>query len=136
MILFICTGNTCRSPMAAAFAEKMGLPAQSAGLSPYPGAPATKEACLAAQRRGCDLSGHRARAVTPDMLHEAEKIYAMTESHARILRMLSPENAGKIFVLSPPVPDPFGGSDADYEICAQKIQQGLREIILSERRYL
>lgn len=128
MILFICTGNTCRSPMAAAFAEKMGLSAQSAGLSPFPGAPATKEAIRAAQRRGCDLSGHRARAVTVDMLHEAEKIYAMTESHARMLRMLSPENAGKIFVLSPPVPDPFGGSDEDYEACAKTILRGLEMI--------
>ena len=83
MILFVCTGNTCRSPMAAAMARKMGLQAESAGLSAFPGMPATPQALRAAQRHGGDLAGHRARMVDAEMVKRADAVIAFWDGASR-----------------------------------------------------
>ena len=119
MILFVCTGNTCRSPLAAALARKTGWDAESAGLYAVPGAPATPPARRAALRHGADLSAHRARPLTDALAARAEKILVMTPDHAAALRARFPQCAGKISVLSPAIPDPYGGDDGDYERCVQ-----------------
>lgn len=126
MLLFICTGNTCRSPMAAALARKMGWDAQSAGLYPVPGASATLQAQRAAGLHGADLSRHRAQPVTLPLLRQAEHIYVMTAGHAQIVLSLFPECAGRLSILSPQIPDPFGGDDRDYAHCAQMILDALK----------
>ena len=125
MLLFVCTGNTCRSPMAAALARRMGLDAQSAGLAAQPGAPATPQAQRAVLPLGTELSTHRAQRVTPALMAGAERVYAMTEAHAEALRAHYPAFADKIFVLRPPIPDPYGGDDQVYARCAQMILQAL-----------
>ena len=125
MLLFVCTGNTCRSPMAAALARRMGIDAQSAGLAPWPGAPATAPAQRAAARLGADLSAHRAQAVTPALMAGAERVYAMTQAHADALRSRFPAYADRVFVLRPQIPDPYGGDDHVYAQCAQMLIQAL-----------
>ena len=126
MILFVCTGNTCRSPMAAALAKIRGVGADSAGLIVVPGSPAAVPAMRAIARRGGDLSGHRAKPVTAELIESAENVYAMTKGQASRLRSLFPESWEKIEALHPEVPDPYGGDETEYELCAEKILVGLK----------
>ena len=126
MILFVCTGNTCRSPLAAALARARGIDAQSAGIFAHDGDPATPQAQRAAKRHGADLSAHQARAVRADMLKRAEWVYVMTPSHAQALRDAFPACADRVRVLWPPIPDPFGGDDGDYERCAQALLSAMK----------
>ena len=128
MILFVCTGNTCRSPMAAAMARKMGLQAESAGLSAFPGMPATPQALRAVQRHGGDLAGHRARMVDAEMVKRADLICPMTRSHALCLLERFPGCAGKIILPDPEIPDPYGGDDRVYESCIQSLIEMVGEL--------
>ena len=118
MILFVCTGNTCRSPMAAALARLRGMDADSAGLSAAPGAPASPGAVRAMAAYGVDLSGHRAKQVNADLIRRADRIYVMSPAHAAHLLSHFPQAAGKTHVLSPVIPDPFGQDDVTYALCA------------------
>ena len=128
MILFVCTGNTCRSPMAAAMALKMGLQAESAGLSAFPGMPATPQAIRAAHRHGADLTAHRARMADGEMIERAERIFPMTRGHAIALLERFPHCAGKIILPSPEIPDPYGGDDAVYEACIRSLIEMIGKI--------
>ena len=126
MILFVCTGNTCRSPLAAALARSRGVDAQSAGLMAWPGSPATPEAVRAAYRHGADLTGHQAQPVTEALLRKAETVWVMTPSHEEALALRFPEYAAKVRVLEPSIPDPFGGDDAAYERCALRLLDAMQ----------
>ena len=126
MILFVCTGNTCRSPLACALARAAGVDAQSAGLAAAPGSPASPRAVRAARRYGADLSGHRARQVDEDMVNRADAIWVMTENHRLALCAMYPWRESRIDVLEPPIPDPYGGDDEVYDKCAQRILLALR----------
>lgn len=127
MILFVCTGNTCRSPMAAALARHLGgIEADSAGLAASPGAAATPAAVSAAADWGADLHSHAAKQVSRELVAAARRVYAMTESHAQYLRALFPDQAAKITAFSPPIPDPFGGDEAVYAHCAQALVSALK----------
>ena len=85
-ILYVCTGNTCRSPMAEgitnAIAKEEGkeILALSAGLYPLVGEPVSEEAVVATSKR-TDISSHKARLVTKELLEAADQVWAMTESH-------------------------------------------------------
>ena len=126
MILFVCTGNTCRSPLAQAIAALHGVEADSAGLSAFPGAPASRHAQMAIQKLGGDLSAHRAQIVSESLLQKARLIFPMTESHALVLRQYFPAHAHKIRLLSPQIPDPFGGNLQEYEACAHQLTLALQ----------
>ena len=126
MILFICTGNTCRSPMAAALARSRGIDAESAGISAWPGSPASEKAIRSAALHGADLSNHKARQVTEEMLKEADQVWVMTGSHWEALNMRFGDLAAKADVLYPEVPDPYGGDDAAYARCALRLLDSMK----------
>lgn len=131
-VLFICTGNTCRSPMAAALgnalAGRMGLEleCESAGLAAEEGVPASPQAVAVTAEKGIDLSKHRARQVTPELLESAAAVFVMTPGHREWLRAAYPPAAEKIRLLSEePVADPYGGSVEEYRRCAEQMEKAI-----------
>jgi protein-tyrosine-phosphatase len=84
-VLFVCTGNICRSPFAEAVARAEGLDVESAGLEAYAGAGPTDDAIAVARERGYDLSSHHARPLTEEMLQRADVVVGMTAAHVSAL---------------------------------------------------
>ncbi len=144
VILMVCTGNTCRSPMAETllraqlgerFAE-LFVPGQSppvvtvsAGLSAYPGGNASPEAVSAMHARGLSLKDHQSRPVTPRLLKQADLVLTMTASHRQAILQRWPEAAAKTFLLSKngrDVADPYGGTAPMYVACAEEIERFLK----------
>jgi protein-tyrosine-phosphatase len=127
LILFVCSGNTCRSPMAAAIANALGTPrlrAESGGLAPRVGAPMTSESHTALAELSVDPPRHEARAVTAEQVAAAAAIYCMTESQRAALVQQFPEAAAKVRCLDPAgdIPDPIGHGLGVYGEVARRIQ--------------
>lgn len=145
-ILFVCTGNTCRSPMCEGFFRKLvrdakttDLHCQSAGISACAGAPASPNAEEVMKTFGVDLSGHRAAALSARLVAEADRIVAMTESHRRAILAQYPDAGKKLFLLNefhsdPSVPrdvaDPFGGNAEVYRKCFGEMKGALENLFL------
>lgn len=139
-ILFVCSGNTCRSPMAAgvmrSLVRRAGLgdvvEIASAGTAVQAaGAPASPLALAAAASRGHDLSGHRARALAAADLARATHPVAMAASHLPAMRALAPPDlAGRPrLLLAHDVDDPWGGTARDYERALGLIEAGCDELL-------
>lgn len=128
-IVCVCTGNTCRSPMAAALLGRLlpGVEVTSAGLYAEDGAPASYHALLAMDDMGVDISGHMARRFRPGM-GEGALLLAMTRSQARALRALCPEAKVELFLGDEEVPDPFGRGMEAYERTARVLEEGAQAI--------
>lgn len=136
-ILFVCTGNTCRSPMAAALMNKIAenndldISADSAGIYADAGEPASDEAIAVMSDYGIDLSSHSSRNITDNMIAESDLILTMTEGHKMMTSALAPD---KIFTICEfagydgDIIDPFGGDVEEYEETAEAIYDCLTEI--------
>src|SRR5205823_3101353 len=148
-ILFVCSGNTCRSPMAEALTrqllakklgvseadlEKKGLSVISAGSFAMPGTKAAAPAIEALKPLGADLSRHRSRPLSVELIHQADVIYVMSKNHAQAVTALVPSAAEKVVTLDPEhdIDDPIGGDLVLYQTLAGQLQT-LIEHRLEER---
>jgi protein-tyrosine-phosphatase len=122
-VLFVCTGNTCRSPFAAAVARREGLEAESAGLSAFEGSTPPEDAVAVAAEYGVDLGAHRAQRLTPALLDEADVVVAMTGDH---LRAIASDKAR--LLVDADVDDPIGGGIDAYRRAYGQIESGVRAL--------
>jgi glycine hydroxymethyltransferase len=143
-ILFICTGNVCRSPMAEALfrhatAGRGEFRVLSAGLGAVDGQPPTAHSVRAMRERGIDISGQRSRALTTALLQQADYIFGMTRSHVEAIGLLYPQATEKTFLLREfddsledferDISDPIGGSYEVYEACRDQIEHGIASLL-------
>ncbi len=146
LFLFVCSGNTCRSPMAEVIArdilaqergirpenleQETGVHFLSAGLTANDFSPANPMARKVVKAMGLSLTSHISHPVTPKLLEYADRIFCMTPAQARELLSIMPEISYKVFTLAQKtggISDPFGGSIEVYETCARQIREELEK---------
>lgn len=142
-ILFVCSGNTCRSPLAEVITRRLlqerewsHVQVESAGTSALPGAHASEGARQAAEEIGLDLSGHRSRLLTPERVAEADIVLGMTSRHVRAVQELG--GGDKVALLTEflndgepgeGIEDPFGGTAEDFARARDRIQEAVRGLL-------
>ena len=140
-ILFVCTGNSCRSPRAELYFNRIArekncdIQAFSAGIYAYDGNPISLSAENVMAKLGIDAAGFRTTAFTPKRAEEFDLLVGMTRTHASLMRFIAPEAGDKVRTLIPgaDVPDPYGGSVEEYrevfDFMRPHLEQLLTEII-------
>jgi protein-tyrosine phosphatase len=147
MVVFVCTGNTCRSPLAEGLFKKLlseqlgcrpdalsskGFDISSAGLAAFPGGEAAPEAITVGGEWGVDLRKHASRVLTPSLAHQADWIVAMTESQRVLLPEFVPGSEARLRLLcaeGTDVADPIGCDLEVYRQCARQIHSGLQRLV-------
>jgi protein-tyrosine phosphatase len=143
-IVFVCTGNTCRSPLAEGLCRrlladklgcavtdlaKQGFCVQSAGLAAMMGMEAAPEAVAVAGELGADLIGHGSRPLSMEMLLRADRLFAMTASHLRLLHEVGGAFPRLLAPSGEDVADPIGGTPEVYRECALQIRSYLEKLL-------
>ena len=140
--LFVCTGNTCRSPMAAGMFRRMlarrlscapselpnyHIEVRSAGTFAGGGSPSSPEAIEVMRRREIDITAERSTRLSPELIEQADRIYVMTRSHAKAVTAIVPSAEEKTQLLSEDgdIDDPIGAGVSVYESYAAKIEKAL-----------
>ncbi len=140
-ILFVCSGNTCRSPMAAALCKraiarrlgcdeselgKQHVSIQSAGTSAGPGLPASEPAVAVMAARGLDIRDHTSKHLDAESINHADYIFCMTQAHMDVVRALAPAAADRMSLLADEeIADPVGGTEETYHRCAERIEAAI-----------
>ena len=138
-VIFICTGNTCRSPMAQGLFQHLlqekgikDIEVTSAGTAANDGEPVSENAVAVLGELGIDISAHRAKGLDDQILKEADLIFTMTKYQALTILLLNVANKDKIKTIKNGIPDPYGGNIEEYRVCRDIILEGLQEFLENE----
>jgi len=149
-LLFVCSGNTCRSPMAAAIARRLlaergwtHVRVESAGTSAIPGAPASANAIAVADEHGLDLADHRSQPLTPDRLEWADVVFAMGPAHLAHIAALGAGQRASLVTdflegsdAGTPIADPFGGDLEEYSRTYEQLDDAVTAVVRRLERIL
>lgn len=132
-VLFICTGNTCRSPMAEGIFNRLSEGAFSRGIA-SDGSGASVNACKAMAKMGIDVTAHVSKQLTIEDIENSDLVLTMTKGHKAVVLSAVPNAGDKVFTVGEyaggdDVSDPYGGDESVYDACAEELYGYIEKIV-------